>query len=190
MAWSFQVSGMEELVARMEELPVKARDVASLGLYEGAGVVADAVSREMQGISTAPFKYAKGGRKRLPSPEEKAMLEQARHGVAKFRKSRSKVDTSVGFQKSGYAAITWNHAKTSASRTKYKKGSGGRMVHASEGSGASVKPIPLIINSIEAGTSFMQAQPFLQRAMQQCAGEAAAAIESGIESRLNMLGLD
>lgn len=190
MPFTMEVTGMEELIAKMQKLPDKGRDVAALALFEGAGVVANAVSSAIQGIATAPFKYAKNGEKRLPSPEEKALVAGARHGVAKFKKSSSNVNTSVGFQNAGYGAITWNHAKSSNSRTKYKRGSNGKMVHASQGRGASMKPIPLIVNSIESGTSFMQAQPFLRKGLSQSAGAAAGAIEAGIESRLEMLGLD
>ena len=190
MPFTMEVTGMEELIAKMQKLPDKGRDVAALALFEGAGVVADAVSNAVRSIATAPFKYAKGGEKRLPSPEEKAMVESARHGVAKFKKSHTNVNTSVGFQNAGYGVITWNHAKTSNSRTKYKKGSNGKMVHASQGSGASMKPIPLIVNSIESGTSFMQAQPFLRKGLTQSASAAAGAIEGGIMSRLDMLSLD
>ena len=190
MPFSFQVEGMDELIHAMEKLPEKARKIAAEGLYEGAGVVADQVSAAVQGIATAPFKYAKGGTKRLPSPEEKAILMNAPHGVAKFKNNGLRIDTSVGYQNSGYAAINWNHAKTSASRTKYKMGANGKMVHASQGTGKSTKPVPLIANSINSGTSFMVKQPFLRKAFSQSKGAATAAIESGIESRLDELSLD
>ena len=190
MAWGVQVEGMDQLFSAMEKLPEKARKIAAEGLYEGAGVVADKVSSAVQGIATAPFKYAKGGTKRLPSPEEKAIVAGARHGVAKFRNNGISIQTSVGYQNSGYAAITWNHAKTGASRTKYKQGANGRMVHASQGTGSSMKPVPLIANSINSGTSFMTKQPFLRKAFSQSKVAAAAAIESGIQSRLDELSLD
>lgn len=190
MPFSFQVEGMDELIHAMEKLPEKARKIAAEGLYEGAGVVADQVGAAVRGIATAPFKYAKGGTKRLPSPEEKAILMNAPHGVAKFKNNGLRIDTSVGYQNSGYAAINWNHAKTSASRTKYKMGANGKMVHASQGTGKSTKPVPLIANSINSGTSFMVKQPFLRKAFSQSKGAATAAIESGIESRLDELSLD
>jgi hypothetical protein len=190
MAWGVHVTGMEQLEAAFDKLPDKARKIAAEALYEGAGVVADAVSKAVQGIATEKFQYAKGGRKRLPSPEEKAILLNSRHGVAKFRKGGVNVQTSVGFDNSGYGVITWNHAKTSASRTKYKMGSNGKMVHASQGTGQSMKPVPLIANAINSGTSFMQKQPFLRKAFSQSKGPANAAIENGLLSRLDQLGLE
>ena len=190
MPFTLHVEGMDELIHAMEKLPDKARKIAAEGLYEGAGVVADQVSAAVRGIATAPFKYAKGGTKRLPSPEEKAILMNARHGVAKFRNNGLRIDTSVGFQNSGYGAITWNHAKTSASRTKYKMGGKGKMVHASQGTGQSMKPVPLIANAINSGTSFMTKQPFLRKAFSKSKGAATAATEGGIKSRLDELSLD
>lgn len=190
MAFTIQVEGLTELMDKLDKAPKNAEKVAAKALYEGAGVIADAISRTVQGISTEPFKYAKDGRKRKPSPEEKAILTSAQHGVAKFKKNGMSVDTSVGFSNSGYGAITWNHARDNNSRTKYKQGSGGRMVHASQGTGQSMKPVPLIANAINSGTSFMEKQPFLRRAFSQTKGEAEAAIAAGIEKYADELGLE
>ena len=87
MAFKVQWEGADELLRKMDKLPEKAEKIAAEALYEGAGVMADAVSREIRGISTEKFQYAKGGRKRLPSPEEKQILMNAKHGVSKFRKT-------------------------------------------------------------------------------------------------------
>ncbi len=191
MSFSFEVTGIDDLAATFIRLPDKARKIAAQALYEGAGIVADKLSGEISGIKTAPFKYAKGTR-RLPSPEEKAILMNARRGIAKFKGDNSKITTSVGFQKSGYAAITWNHAKTiGGSRTKYKITKKGNVRKAGKVKrGQSVKPVAVIANSINSGTSFMQPQPFARKAFSQSAGAAAAAIESGIMSRLDDLDLD
>lgn len=189
MAWGIHVTGMDQLYNAFEKLPDKARKIAAEALYEGAGVVADSVSKAVNGIATQKFEYAKGGKKRMPSPEEKAIIQNAPHGVAKFRKGGVNIQTSVGFDNSGYGTITWNHAKT-GTRTKYKMGAKGRMVHASQGTGASMKPVPLIVNSINSGTSFMQKQPFLRKAFTQSKGPATAAIENGLLSRLDELGLE
>ena len=161
MAFSIQVGGREELIRNMEKLGEKAAGVAAMGLYEGAGIVADAVSGAVQGIATEPFKYATGGKTRKPSPEEKALVAGAKHGVAKFRKNGVSVQTSVGYQNSGYGTI---NGKT--------------------------KPISLVANSINSGTSFMQKQPFLRKAFSQSKGAAEAAIENGIKSRIDELNIE
>ena len=152
---------MNELLNSMGKLPEKAAKVAAEALYEGAGVVADAVSSGVNGIRTEPFKYAKNGKTRKPSPEEKAIVAGAKHGVAKFRKNGVSVQTSVGYQNAGYAVL---NGKT--------------------------KPIPQIANAINSGTSFMQRQPFFRKAVSQSTGAATAAIEAGIHAREDELNPD
>ena len=161
MPFSIQVEGMNELIRSMEKLPEKAAKVAAEALYEGAGIVADKVSGAVQGIATEPFKYATGGRTRKPSPEEKALVAGAKHGVAKFRKNGVSVQTSVGYQNAGYGEING------------KK-----------------KPIPQIANAINSGTSFMKKQPFMRKAFSQSKGPAQAAIEAGIHAREDELNPD
>ena len=161
MPFSIQVEGMNELIRSMEKLPEKAAKVAAEALYEGAGIVADKVSGAVNGIATEPFKYAQGGRMRKPSPEEKALVAGAKHGVAKFRKNGVSVQTSVGLQNAGYGTI---NGKT--------------------------KPIPQIANAINSGTSFMQKQPFMRKAFSQSKGPAQAAIEGAIHARESELNPD
>lgn len=161
MPFSIQWEGADELLRKMDKLPEKAAKIAAEALYEGAGVMADAVGRAVQGIATEKFRYATGGRTRLPSPEEKAVVANAKHGVAKFRNDGTKIQTSIGYQRAGYAKMV------------------GR-----------TKPVPLIANSIEHGTSFMKKQPFMRKAISQNQGAAIAAVESGILSREDELTLD
>ena len=160
MPFSIQVKGLDELLKQLEKAEGNAEHVAAEALYEGAGVMADAVSRAVNSIATEPFKYAKGGKKRKASPEEKAIIENAKTGVAKFRKNGISVQTSVGMQNAGYAEL--------AGKT---------------------KPIPLIANSINSGTSFMQKQPFLRKAFSQNKSKAQNAIENGIKAHEKELGI-
>ena len=156
MGFTIQVEGLKELMAKMDKAPKNAEKVAAKALYEGAGVMADAVSKAVQGIATEKFKYASGGRTRKPSPEEKAIVASAKHGVAKFRKNGVSVQTSVGYQNAGYGTI---NGKT--------------------------KPIPQIVNAINSGTSFMKKQPFVRKAAASGAKKAEAAITRTIEQKFN-----
>lgn len=158
MPYTVKTTGMEEVSRMLTELEQAAPGAASAGLYEGAGVMADAVSRAVHGIATEPFRYATGGRMRKPSPEEKAILEAAPKGVAKFNKNGTETDTSVGFARSGYAQL--------AGKT---------------------KPIPKIANAINSGTSFMQKQPFFRQAVSQNQQRAQNAIENEIRERLEKI---
>jgi hypothetical protein len=176
-----EVEGMKELFSKLKEAEDKSLGIAAQGLYEGAGIVADAVSKAVRGIRTEEFKYAKGGTKRKPSPEEKAALQGGACGVARFRKKLGRVDTSVGFNGNGYVNVNFTHMKGTA-RTNYKavnfKGKnstasstlkwiqyqGGSAKHGISkdfGRGAqNQKPVGVIANAINSGTSFMEKQPF------------------------------
>ena len=161
MPFTMEVSGMDELEKRLGQLGEKGQEIASAGLYEGAGVMADAVSQAVRGIATKRFKYpAPPGKQRMPSPEEKAVLENARKGVAKFRKSPLNVNTSVGMQNSGYGTLN----------------------------GKSV-PVPMIANAINSGTSFMKKQPFFRKATART-GAAEAAIENKLREEIDKLSVD
>ena len=156
MSYNVTTAGNDELTQMLESLGNAAQGVASAGLYEGAGVMADAVSRSVRGIDTEPFHYATDGHTRKPSPEEKALLEAAPKGVAKFRKTGTSVDTSVGLSSAGYGML-----------------------------GNRLKPIPQIANAINSGTSFMKKQPFFRKAVKQNEKAALSAIEGGINKAIN-----
>lgn len=152
MSFSFEVTGMEELLDKLALAEKGASKAVSVGLYDGAGAMADEVTDAVQGIATEKFRYkVQNGKTRLPSPEEKAVLLQARKGVAKFRNDGTRVDTSVGFQNGGYGLLA------------------GKAV-----------PIPQIANAINSGTSFMKKQPFFRKAVARASGRAQAAIEQKI----------
>ena len=130
----------------LEAMADSAPKAAAFALYEGAGSMRQEMESQAKRIKTEPFKYAAGGETRMPSPEEKAIVERGAVGIAKFDKSDDGCDTSVGFSRSGYAMIA------------------GRRV-----------PIPMIAASINSGTSFMQRQPFIRKA-RNAGGKKAAEV--------------
>lgn len=94
---------------------------------------------------------------REPSPEEKAIVEGA-VGISRFRKDGNNVQTSVGYGNAGYAEIAGKR-----------------------------KPIPLIANAINSGTSFMQKQPFVRKAANRASSKASAAIKESIEADIEAI---
>lgn len=178
MAYKCITEGMDDLTRELESLGNAGRGAAAAGLFEAAGVIADEVSRGVQGISTEPFRYATGGRKRKPSPEEKAALMGAGAGIAKFQKNGLSVQTSIGFNTAGYAPVKFGHMKKSA-RTNYKYSSEtGKLSQGRDAGGTSVKPVAVIANAINSGTSFMEKQPFFRKATSRASGKARAAFEA------------
>lgn len=155
MAITMQIEGLAALGEQLSQLGEDAGKVASAGLYEGAGIMANEIRSGAESIQTAPFHYTVFGT-RQPSPEEKAAVLAAGVGIAKFDKNGSEVNTSVGYRNSGYTTI---NGKT--------------------------KPIPQIVNAINSGTSFMKKQPFVRKAATTGAKKAEAAITKTIEQKFN-----
>jgi len=148
MPYTLKVEGMEEITAMLAKAEGAAQGIAALALYDGAGVVADEISRGARGISTSPFRYAAGGRMRDPSPEERdALVSAGAAGIAKFRKTGNSVDTSVGYGRSGYASIKGKQ-----------------------------KAVAVIANAINSGTSFMKKQPFIRQAINRSKDHATEVI--------------
>lgn len=198
MPYRFESEGIAELMKQVKALDERADMIASAALYDGAAVMAREIEANAKAIKTAPFKYAKPGTTRLPSPEEKEMITSSgAMGIAKFRKRLGAVDTSVGYNSSGYAPVEWNHMSSKA-RTNYKdvefKGNdvtasstlkwlrdqGGSKkygISADIGKGAqNMKPIGVIANSINSGTSFMKKQPFMRKALKAATPKCEEAI--------------
>ncbi len=161
MGYKIKVDGMAEVSEMLNQMEEAAPGVAAGALYEGAGVVADALNKGAESIKTEPFHYVvfPGRITRLPSPEEKEIVVTAAAGIAKFNKSGTEVDTSVGFRNAGYAELK------------------GKLV-----------PIPKIVNAINSGTSFMKKQPFVRRAASRVAPKAIAAMQKYIEAAFEAIG--
>jgi len=158
MPYEVNVDGMREVAELLDKLDKEAPRVAAQALYEGAGIMADAVKSAAEGIRTAPFKYAARGQTRPPSPEEKEIVLQASAGIARFEKNGVEVNTSVGFRNAGYAELK------------------GKTV-----------PIPVIVNAINSGTSFMSKQPFVRKAASSGGKQAIAAMSKVMEAEFEAL---
>lgn len=155
MPITMEMKGLEALETKLKRMGDGARGIAAHGLYDGAGVMADELKSQAESIETEEFHYTVFGT-RLPSPEEKEIITKAGAGIARFRTDGSEVNTSVGYRNAGYAMLAGKR-----------------------------KPIPLIVNSINSGTSFMRKQPFVRKAATKGATKAEAAIIKSIEKRFD-----
>lgn len=190
MPYTLKTEGMEEITAMLQKAGEAAESIAAQALYEGAGVIADEISKGARSVHTSPFKYAKKGTKRDPSPEEKeALISAGAAGIAKFDKTGNEVNTSVGYNRSGFANVNWNHMSSKA-RTNYKNQGFKNLDHTQtsflRATGAYVrgkqnsKPIAVLANAINSGTSFMNKQPFIRKAVSQSQGKATSVIENKV----------
>lgn len=209
MPYRFESEGVAVLMKQIQALEDRSEMIAAAALYDGAGVMASEINKSAKSIKTAPFKYAGPGETRLPSPEEKEMLtNDGAMGIAKFRKRLGAVDTSVGYNSSGYAPVQWKHMSSKA-RTNYKQATfrghditasstlkwirnqGGSQKYglsADIGKGAqNMKPIGVVANSINSGTSFMRKQPFMRKALTAAKQKCEAAIIKKAESLIDSI---
>ena len=188
MAYRMKTEGLTELIEQVKALGDAAWYIGSFALYDGAAVMADAIDAEAKTIETEPFHYAavNGLTMRKASPEEKAIVTESDViGIAKFRKRLGAVDTSVGYNSSGYAPVNWNHMSSKA-RTNYKaqsfKGYDNMTTSTLKFAGVykrgvqNMKPIGVIANAINSGTSFMHKDPFMRRAYRKGEPKAIEAI--------------
>ena len=159
MAMQMQVDGLTEIAEMLTGMEERAGAVAAGALYEGAGLMAEEINKGAAEIMTAPFEYAPPGKARLPSPEEKQIIQTAAAGIAKFNRNGTEVDTSVGFRNAGYAVMA------------------GKTV-----------PIPKIVNAVNSGTSFMKKQPFVRRSASKATPKALETMRKYIEREFEAIG--
>lgn len=192
MKYEMKVDGMAEISQLLSQMEEAAPAIAAQALYDGAAVMQKGLTEAALSIKTEPFKYAKGGEKRLPSPEEKQIVLNAGVGIARFDKNGTEVDTSVGYNAAGYADVNWNHMSGSA-RTNYKKQNFRKLEHMNattlkmagvyKRGTQNSKPVGAIANSINSGTSFMQKQPFFRKGVSKHQRAAMEAMERRIKKR-------
>jgi hypothetical protein len=156
MAYELKVDGMTEISELLSKLEEAAPAIAAEALYEGAGTMSAAINSAAAAIKTGPGSTREEAR--YATPEEKAAVLAAGAGIAKFDKTGTEVNTSVGYKSAGYAVIK---GKT--------------------------KPVPLIVNAINSGTSFMKKQPFFRKAVVNATPKAEAAIVDKIEAEINAM---
>jgi len=145
----------------LDELMRRAPGIAAQALYKGAGVMADAYKQAANSIVTEPYRFVwPSDPPRFATPAEKAAVVGA-VGIAKFDRQVDSINTSVGLGDSGYA----KNIRTK----KYPNG----------------KPIPMIANSINSGSSFIVKQPFARKAEAAGKAKAQAAMEAEAQRLLD-----
>ncbi|MBP3657579.1 MAG: hypothetical protein J6K32_12930 [Clostridia bacterium] len=146
-------NGAEEIARLLEEMSRSGEAVAKMATYEAARVVADAVREAVETLPEDKYRYLRDGDLLdvITKDDKEDLLDAI--GIAEMKRSEDGVDTLVGF--AGY------------SRHKTKKYPQG-------------VPLPMIMRSIEHGSSVRQARPTIKPAVYAVRAEAkAAAIKGG-----------
>ena len=139
-----KIKGLREYENKLLKLENLTREILGEAIYEGAGLVADAVKSSIESIPIDE-RYVTGGATLYGiTPEQKAGLRDG-FGIARMRDDNGFLNVKLGFD--GY---------NSQVTTKYPGG----------------QPNSLIARSVNAGTSFRQRIPFIDNAVNQTKGAA------------------
>lgn len=151
-----EVKGLDEVSTMLSRLNVKAESIMKMGIYEGAGVIARAVSESIDALPTDSGPVTREhSQMNGPTEIQKDGLKEG-FGISGMRTDGGGfINVSIGFD--GY-----NGMKTK----KYPSG----------------QPNQLIARSIESGTSFMRKTPFMRQALNKSKKQAIEAMQKKVSS--------
>lgn len=154
----FKVVGLEAAFSELGELSQQSEGIGKMCVYDGAGVVADALKAKISGLPVRDPNQHGSQKKRVKgvTPAEKEALLTGM-GIATMRTAGGSINTVIGFD--GYFG----------EGTKgYPKG----------------KPIPMIANAVNRGTSWLQATPFVNQAYNGSKAAAEAAMAARFDEEI------
>lgn len=96
---TIRVTGIEQLIAKMERLTDNHEEKMKRIVYAGTGVVADAVRSNLESVPTSiPDHYYKKGEKQPgPDPDQKNAIINA-FGISKIKREGGSYAAKVGFK--------------------------------------------------------------------------------------------
>ena len=151
----FRIVGIDAAIKDIDKIGLDVDGIAKMCVYDGAGIVADAVRRNIQNLPERDPKEHKK-RPRGATPDEKAALA-AGFGIAKMEQSGDTVNTTLGFD--GYDGKP---------TPKYPKG------HA----------ISMVARTIESGSSWLNKTPFLKPAYNSSKSAAESAMAARFDKEI------
>ncbi len=151
--------GMAQYLQCLDNLHEASPEIIGKAVFDGAGIVADAVKAEINAIPV-DNRFVKDGEmlNGVSSLQKSGLLESM--GVAKMQTDGDYRNVKVGFD--GYNSIrTFN----------YPKG----------------QPNQLIANSLESGTSFRKKNPFINRAVRNSREKAERAMAAKVDEEISKI---
>ena len=158
---SFKFEGLDAYVARLEDLTLNADAMIGKAVYDGAGVVADAVRASIEALpdvedGVGAYAYKKGTGVPLTKSAKQGLLDG--FGVAPMQNENGFLHVKLGF-------VGYNALKT----RKFPKG----------------QPNLLVARSLENGSSIAKRHAFIKPAVQatksQCERRMAQTLDEEIE---------
>ncbi len=134
------MSGAEELMRMLDGLSHASDELCRRGVYSGAGVLADALAQAVDELPTETYHPTPGSKHggeplNVVTQDDKEDI-RAGLGISRINNTADGADVAISFE--GYSRHT---------EAKYPKG----------------VPIPMIVRSIESGSSTRQKHPFIRR---------------------------
>lgn len=157
-----EFKGLEEYRRKLSELSALSQErLLGAAIYDGAAIAADAIRTELEAVPTQNGRGTADKPKIGPSEIEKEGLKESL-GVTPLRTDNGFVNVKIGFD--GY------NAKISPTPL-YPRGKANQM----------------IARSVESGTSFMLAHPFVKEALRKCRKQAKEAMGRRVEEEINKI---
>lgn len=157
---TIQFKNGDDYLAKLSKLESKLRyGVIGGAVYAGAGIVTDAVRRQIEQIPTDEGFGTESDPTKGPSKKQIAGLEESL-GIAESQEDGGFYNVKVGFD--GY-----NNIKT----RRWPKG----------------QPNQMVARSIERGTSYMQANPFMKRAVASTKKQAVEAMKNHVDREIEKI---
>ena len=148
----------EEYLLKLSRLEQNADSIIKQAVYQGAKVVGDAIKGEAEALPVEPFrKLGQGEVFTGVTPEEKEAIVQG-FGLSDMEQDRLGWNTKAGF--AGY--VTRQKTK------KYPKGT----------------PVPMLVRSIESGSTVRRKIPFVRRAVKASQPQAVRAMGDTVEQEI------
>lgn len=154
------VEGMEELIELLIITEKQTDRLCGRSIYPGAKIVANVCKNELQKIHTDDSWFGFGNKRLGPTKRQLAGLIESM-GIAEMRHSRGVYDVKLGFD--GYNDVPSSN---------HKKG---------------FQPNALIARSVNKGTSFMVAQPFMDKTINISKANAEEAIKKQFDIELDKI---
>lgn len=156
MSRGISTKGLTETMKMFEQLAGDTDEIVEKAIKEGIGIVTDEMRREISSLKTSADNEGGKQKQRYPSKKDiKGLLDSL--GFTPVKLNGSKFDIKSGFD--GYNSVITK---------KYPQG----------------HPNQMIANSINKGTSFMSAQPFINRTKKASQQQAVDAIDKVITKEI------
>lgn len=151
-----QFEGIDKYIAQLEKIYEDTDEIIGAAIYQGAGVVMRSVVSAIEGITTDNRFGTPENKVIGPNEYQKEGLRRS-VGIAKMRKDGSFWNVKIGFD--GYNGL---HTKTWPSG----------------------QPNAMVARSVESGTSWMQKQPFMRKAVNTSKVKCEQAMAKEIDKQL------